>query len=148
MMGRTQTLVAFLGALLLFYSPAAARQAPAPAAAPPPTKFVTPLKGEVQIELLEPQARNEGNMVVTRIKVKNVSKGPIAGFKVDEYWYNSKGEPVSGSPTFRVPKPMMPGDVVDVLLKSPRAADMARVNRVFAHANGTVKPKKVAKFSS
>jgi hypothetical protein len=136
-MGRRETLVAFVGALLL--ASAAAAQQP-----PPVTKFVTPIKGQALIEFTEPQARQEGNMVVTRIKVKNVSKGPIAGFKVDEYWYNAKGDAVSGSQPFRVPKPLMPGDIVEVVLKSPKTPDMARVNRIFAHANGSIKPTKVA----
>ena len=136
MKGRRETLVAFVGALLLA-STVAAQQPP------PLTKFVTPIKGQALVEYTDPQVRAEGNMVVTRIKVKNVSKGPIAGFKVDEYWYNAKGDAVSGSQTFRVPKPMMPGDMVEVVLKSPKTTDMARVNRVFAHANGTVKPTKV-----
>ena len=139
LMGRRETLVGLVGALLLV-STAAAQQPP------PLTKFVTPLKGQVQVEFTEPQVRAEGNMVVTRIKVKNVSKGPIGGFKVDEYWYNAKGEAVSGAQTFRVLKPMMPGDIVDVVLKSPKTPDMSRVNRVFGHANGTVKPSKVAAF--
>jgi hypothetical protein len=148
-MGRRETLVGIVGALLLVSAAAAAfAKAPeAQAQQPPPlTKFVTPLKGQVQVEFTEPQARAEGNMVVTRIKVKNSSKGPIAGFKVDEYWYNAKGEAVSGAQTFRVLKPMMPGDIVEVVLKSPKTPDMSRVNRVFAHANGTVKPSKVAAF--
>jgi len=102
MMGRTETLVGFVGALLL--SATAFAQAPV-------TKFVTPLKGTVQVEFTEPQSRLEGSTYVTRIKVKNVSKGPIAGFKVDEYWYNAKGEAVSGAQTFRVLKPMMPGEI-------------------------------------
>ena len=101
------TSLALVGALLLA-SVAAARQ---PAVA---TKFITPIKGQALIELTAPQARAEGNMVVTHIKVKNVSKGPIAGFKVDEYWYNAKGEAVSGSQPFRSLKPFMPGDILDV----------------------------------
>lgn len=137
MQGHRETLVAFVGALLLA-STVAAQQPP------PVTKFVTPIKGQALVEFTDPQVRAEGNMVVTRIKVKNVSKGPIAGFKVDEYWYNAKGDAVSGSQTFRVLKPLMPGDIVEVVLKSPKTSDMTRVNRVFAHANGTVKPTKVS----
>ena len=140
MKGRKATLVTLAGALLLATTAITAQQPP------PVTKFVTPLKGQVFVEFTEPQAKAEGNMVVTRIKVKNVSKGAIAGFKVDEYWYNAKGDTVSGAQTFRVLKPMMPGDIVEVVLKSPRSPDMARVNRIFAHANGTVKPTKVASF--
>lgn len=146
MKGRRETLVAFVGALLLASTVAAAfAKAPAAEAQQPPplTKFVTPVKGQALVEFTDPQVRAEGNMVVTRIMVKNVSKGPIAGFKVDEYWYNKKGEAVSGSQPFRVLKPMMPGEIVEVVLKSPKTTDMARVNRVFAHANGTVKPTKV-----
>jgi hypothetical protein len=141
LMGRRETLVGIVGALLLVSTAVAEAQQP-----PPLTKFVTPLKGQVEVEFTEPKVTTEGNMVVTRIKVKNSSKGPIAGFKVDEYWYNAKGDAVSGSQTFRVLKPMMPGDIVEVLLKSPRTPDMARNNRVFGHANGTVKPSKVAAF--
>ena len=88
------------------------------------------------VEYLAPQAKNEGNMIVTKFKVKNVSKGPIGGFKVDEYWYNAKGDAVSGSPTFRVQKPLMPGDVVEVVLRSPRVAGMTRNSYIFGHANG------------
>lgn len=138
MMGRKETLVALAGALLLA-STSAAQQ--------PLTKFVPPVKGQADVELTEPQARWEGNTLVTRIKVKNVSKAPIAGFKVDQYYYNNAGDAVTGSPTFRHLKPLMPGEIVDVVLKVPRAAGMERNQMVFAHANGTVKPKKVDKFT-
>ena len=107
-MGRTQTVVAFVGALLLATTAISAQT-------PPVTKFVTPLKGQALVEFTAPQAKAEGNMVVTRIKVKNVSKAPLAMFQVDEYWYNAKGDTVSGSQPFRVLKPMMPGDIVDVV---------------------------------
>jgi hypothetical protein len=87
-------------------------------------------------------------MVVTRIKVKNVSKGPLVGFKVDEYWYSAKGETISGSPTFRHLKPFMPNDVIDVLLRSPWNDQMAtgRSLRQFAHQNGSIKATVVPKF--
>jgi hypothetical protein len=139
-MGRRETLVGIVGALLLVSTAAAAQQPPAV------SKFVTPIKGQALVEFTEPQSRYEGNFSVTRIKVKNVSKGPIALFQVDEYWYNAKGETVSGSQPFRVMKPMMPGDIVEVVLKSPKTPDMTRSQRVFKHANGTVKPTKVAAF--
>ena len=139
MKGHHETLVAFVGALLLASTVAEAQT-------PPVTKFVTPIKGQAQIEYTAPQAKAEGNFVVTKIKVKNVSKGPIALLQVDEYWYNEKGDQVSGSQPFRWLKPLMPGEIVDVLLKSPKSADMKRVNRVFKHANGTVKPTLVPAF--
>lgn len=156
MMGRRETLV-IVGALLLTAAAGAAAfaQAPpaakAPQAASPP-KFVTPFKGDADVEMSPAATKRDGNLVVTTFKVKNVSKGPLVGFKVDEYWYNAKGDTISGSQSFRVLKPFMPGEVVDVTLKSPSHADMSapgvRKMTMFAHSNGKVKPKQVSKFSS
>ena len=53
-------------------------------------------------------------MIVTTIKVKNLSNGPIAGLKVDEFWYDKGGEPVTGAQPFRYRKALMPGEVIDV----------------------------------
>ncbi len=36
-------------------------------------------------------AKSEGNMIVTKFKVKNMAKGPLAGFKVDEYLVQQEG---------------------------------------------------------
>jgi hypothetical protein len=152
MIGRRETFVGVVGALLLVsatgaalaQAPAAKAQPAAAAAAPP--KFVTPFKGEGQVQILNPQSAREGNMLVTRIKVKNVSKGPLVGFKADEYWYSAKGETISGSPTFRHLKPFMPNDVIEVVLRSPWSAQMSRSLRQFAHQNGSVKATLVPKF--
>ena len=140
-MGRRETLVAIVGVLLLA-SVSAAQQPVAP------TKFVTPFKGEALIEMMPTRSTTEGNVMVTKFRVKNVSPGPLVGFKVDEYWYNAKGDTVSGSPTFRHQKPFLPGEVIEVTLKSPKTADMSRKLTQFGHANGKVKPKQVQKFSS
>jgi hypothetical protein len=154
MMGRRETLV-IVGALFLTaaatpaFAQAAAAKPQQPATAP---KFVTPFKGDADVEMTPGATKRDGNLVVTTFKVKNVSKGPLVGFKVDEYWYNAKGDTISGSQSFRVMKPFMPGEVVDVTLKSPSHADMSapgvRKMTMFAHANGKVKPKQVPKFSS
>jgi len=141
MKGRRETLVAFVGALLLA-SVASAQQPP------PVNKFVTPFKGEAQVEMMKGQGKTEGNLLVTKFKVKNMASGPLVGFKVDEYWYNAKGQTVSGSQTFRSLKPFMPGEIIEVTLKSPKTADMARNMTMFAHQNGKVKVKQVTKFSS
>jgi hypothetical protein len=151
MIGRRETLVLLVGALLLpSANTVAFAQAPAAKApqAPSLTKFVTPFKGEAEVEITPSAAKRDGALIVTTFKVKNVSPGPLVGFKVDEYWYNKKGETVSGSQSFRVPKPFMPGDVVEVTLRSPYHAEMDRKMTMFAHQNGKVKPKPVPKFSS
>jgi hypothetical protein len=42
---------------------------------------------------------------------------------------------------------MMPGDEVEVVLKSPRSPDMSRKITQFEHANGKIKVNQVKKFS-
>ena len=158
MMGRRETLVGVVGALLLasatgavVFAQAPATKAPAAAAAPAAApRFVTPLKGEAQVQILNPQSKQEGNMLVTRIKVKNISKGPLVGFKADEYWYNAKGETISAAPSFRHLKPFRPNEVIEVLLRSPWNTQMTtgRSLRVFAHGNGSVKAALVPKFKA
>jgi hypothetical protein len=152
-MGRKETLVGFVGALFLASVSVAFAQAPAaktpPAAAPAsPPKFVTPFKGAATVEILAPQTSRQGNLVVTKIKIKNLTKGPLIGFIVDEYWYGAKGDQVSGSPSYRHPKPFMPNEVIEATLKSPYSADMNRSLRQFKHLNGSVKATQVAKFKA
>jgi hypothetical protein len=140
-MGRRETLVGFVGALLLV-STAAAQQPP------PVSKFVTPFKGEAPIEMMPATGSTAGGVMITKFKVKNMAPGPLIGFKVSEYWYSPKNEPVSGSQAFRVMKPLLPGEVVEVTLKSPRPPDGSRKITQFEHQNGKVKVKEVKKFSS
>ena len=155
MMGRTETLVGVVGALLLasasgavVFAQAPATKAPAAAPAAAPLKFVTPFKGAGTIEILAPQVTQQGNLVVTKVKIKNLSKGPLVGFEGSEYWYNAKGETVSGSQRTRHPKAFMPNEVIELVLTSPKHADMNRVLRTYKHANGTVDAKQVAKFKA
>lgn len=142
MIGRREIFVGIIGTLLL----ASVSEAQSTAAAPP--KFVTPFKGEAELQMLPPQSKQEGNLMVTRVKVKNLAKGPIVGFTAAEYWYSAKGETVSGSPKFRHQKPLMPNEVVEVVLRSPKHAEMSRVLRVYEHGNGKVKATQVAKFKA
>jgi hypothetical protein len=152
--GRREIFVGVLGTLLLASAGATTfAQAPAPkaqpaAAAAAPPKFVTPVKGEAEIQILQPQSSLQGNIQVTKIKVKNLSKGPLIGFKAEEYWYSAKGETVSGSPVFRHPKPFMPNEVIEVVLRSPKHPEMNRSLRVFGHGNGKIKASQVAKFKA
>lgn len=105
-------------------------------------KYVPPVRGDVEVGVLPTVTKvdEKTKMVVTTIKVKNLSNGPIAGFKVDEFWYDKKGDTVAGSPTFRLRKPLMPGEVVDVTLTVPVKPNMDRNQYKFEHANGKIKP--------
>src|SRR5918999_5992734 len=123
MNGQRHTLLALAGAVLLVaavgaeqakpaVTPKAAPQRPSDEGAAPaaPTKLIAPARGEVELGHTRPVPAREGNMVVTRIKVKNLANAAIAGLKVDELWYDKSGNPVAGSPSFRYRKPLMPGE--------------------------------------
>jgi hypothetical protein len=117
-----------------------------PSAQAAPPKFVRPIMGDAELGFLAPVTKAEGKEVVTVIKVKNLSTaGSIAGLKVDEYWYDKKGELVTGD-SFRYRKPLMPGEVIEVTLRTPRTKGMDRNQYTFTHANGKIKTKKLTKL--
>ena len=136
------TVLALTGGLLLAGG-AASAQAPAPA---PVTKLISPIRGEAELGYLKPVTKREGNMIVTTIKVKNLASAPIAGLKVDEFWYDKAGEPVTGAQPFRYRKALMPGEVIDVVLKVPTNPKMDRNQYKFEHANGAIKTKLLPKL--
>jgi hypothetical protein len=145
-----KTLLA-LGASVLLAGSALAGQTkpPAPAAqtAPAaPAKFVPPLRGEAPVSMTKPVTSRTKDEIITKFKVKNPSaNGSIAGLKISEFWYDKGGNPVSGD-EFRYRKPLMPGEVIDVELRSPVNPKMASSQYKFEQANGAVKPTVVAKF--
>jgi hypothetical protein len=151
MNGQRQTLFALAGAVLLVAGLAAEQAAkpgvkPAPAPARPndegaaPIKLIAPIRGQAELGHTRPVSKREGNMIVTTIKVKNLSKGAIAGLKVDEFWYDKAGEPVTGAQPFRYRKPLQPGEVIEVVLRVPSHPQMDRNTYKFEHANGSIKP--------
>jgi hypothetical protein len=133
---------AVIGAALLTTGVAYA-QAPA---SPSGTKLISPVRGQAEIGFTQPVTKREGGMIVTTIKIKNISSAPIAGLKVDEFWYDKAGDPVTGAQPFRYRKPLMPGEVIDVVLKVPTNPKMSSNQYKFEHANGTIKPTKMPKL--
>jgi len=111
-----------------------------------PKKLVAPVRGEALLGYLNPVSQRKGNMIITTIKVKNLSSGAIAGLKVDEFWYDKKGDPVTGSQPFRWRKPLQPGEVIEVVLQVPTDPRMDRNQYKFEHANGTIKTKLLPKI--
>jgi hypothetical protein len=111
-------------------------------------KFVPPVRGEVEVGVMPPESRvdQKTNMVITTIRVKNLSgTGSIAGFKVEEYWWDRDNNPVTGSKD-RLAKPLMPGQEATLTLQTPKDPKMYRNNYTFSHANGKVKTKPMKKF--
>jgi len=161
MKGQRQTLLAIGGALLLVtavtadqakpaapVTPRPAPQRPNDEAAAPkaPTKLVAPFRGEAELQYTQPATKRVGNMIITTMRVKNATNAPLAGLRIDEFWYDKSGNPVTGSKTFRHPRPLQPGEVIDVRLEVPFHAAMQNNNYKFEHANGKIKPVKKAKL--
>ena len=139
----TRMAVAFTGAVLLLSGAFAHAQTPAAAGG---TKLISPVRGQAEIGYLTPVSKREGGMVVTTIKIKNMAAAPIAGLKVDEFWYDKAGEPVTGAQPFRYRKPLMPGEVIDVVLRVPTNPRMSSNQYKFEHANGTIKATRLPKL--
>jgi hypothetical protein len=154
-----RSMLALAGAFLLVAGAAAgqtgqgAKPAPAaPAAGQAPTakpRLVPPVRGEAPLGYTKPVVKAgkvEGkDFIITTIRVKNLSQGSIAGLKVDEFWYDKAGDPVTGD-TFRHPKPLQPGEVITVTLETPRNPKMDRNQYNFSHANGTIKAQLLPKL--
>lgn len=108
-------------------------------------KLIAPVRGEANVDITKPNTKIVGTEVVTIITLRNASTGAIAGLKVEENWYDKGGNPVGGD-SYRHPRPLPPGEVVTVTLKTPRKPSMNSNQYQFTHANGAVKTKIVPKI--
>ena len=125
-------------------APATTASAPAPEVAK--ARMAPPVKGTAYVEVIQGQGKTIGTDIVTVSKIKNVSNAPIAGLRVDEYWYNAKLVQVTGD-TQRVRAPIAPGEIIEVTTKSPVKPDLYKSTLMFNHANGKVTAKGVKKFT-
>jgi hypothetical protein len=139
---RTVALAAALGFLIV---PAAFAQTPAPAAPAAPRKLISPFRGDATVEFTQPVTKREGANIVTTMTVKNTSPGPLAGFRLEENWADGSGN-LAGGDIYRHPRPLMPGEVINVKFTTPFNTRMKNNSYNFIHANGNVKPKKVPKI--
>ena len=101
-------------------------------------------KGQAEIEFV-PSSKRTGEIVTTTMRVKNLSSGPVARLKVDETWFDKSGKPL-GSSTGMIEKMLEPGAVDTLTIQTPWINGMSGNSWNFSHANGTVKPRKVAKL--
>ena len=147
---KINTVLALGASLLLATSVLAGQAKPAaPAAQTPPAapaKFVPPIRGEAPVSMTKPATSRTKDEIITKFTVKNLSTTKsIAGLKISVIWYDKGGNPVSGD-EFRYRKPLMPGEVIDVELRSPVNPKMASSQYKFEQANGSVKPNVVPKL--
>jgi hypothetical protein len=103
----------------------------------PDTRLVATMRGPGDIGYLAPVTTREGNEIVTTFRIKNISTGALAGFKVDEFWYDRAGETVTGD-SERLRRPFLVDEVIEVVLRVPRNSRMDRSNYEFSHQNGVV----------
>ena len=99
--------------------------------------LVATIRGPGQVGYLQPISRRQRNEMVTTFRVQNTSTNALAGFSVDEFWYDRAGETVAGG-SFRMPRPFLPGQIIEVEIRIPRDRRMARNNYEFSHKNGVV----------
>jgi len=108
-------------------------------------KIEPPFKGQADLEYVQPVTKKDGDSVVTTIKVRNVSPGPLARLKVGETWFDKGGQIVGAGET-TLDKPLASNAVETIVIRTPWSAKMNGNGFNFSHANGTVKPKRVTKI--
>jgi hypothetical protein len=115
--------------------------------APPQERrtYAPPVRGTANIEILQPETKVEGNEVITRIQVRNVSSGAILMLRVDENWYDKDGNNLPGV-TERWRQPLQPNEVIEMVLRVPKNPDYYQNNFQFTHQNGDVQVKTVEAF--
>lgn len=101
-------------------------------------RLIAPVRGEAVVEVTSPDTKIGASEIVTKIRMKNVSKGPIAGLRITETWY--KGQEALAGDVYRHPRPIQVDEVIEATLTVPRARVVGARNRYdFVHANGTIK---------
>ncbi len=101
------------------------------------SELVATIRGPGQVGYLQPISRRQRNEMVTTFRVQNTSTNALAGFTVDEFWYDRAGDTVAGG-SFRMDKPFLPGNIIEVELRIPRDRRMSRNNYEFSHKNGVI----------
>lgn len=130
-------------------APARADATPAPAAEPParttPMAANRELKGLARVQILAPETKVEGNNVISTLRVRNVSRGWITRFGVTEFWYDDQGNATRGG-SRTLDERFMPGEVVELELKTTKDPKFYQNQFEFSHANGQVEATVVSSF--
>jgi hypothetical protein len=145
-MFRLNRAVLALSLTLVLVGGVAAAMAQEPASQPAKPVWITPFRGTAEIQYLKPVIKVEKDgTIVTTFQVKNMSSGPLARLTIEEFWWDKNNNPVSGDKQF-LKKPLMPGEIGTIVLRTPKNPNMMRNSYKFSHQNGDIKPKVVTKF--
>lgn len=98
-------------------------------------------RGQADIGYTQPTARRgtgeDRGFNITSIRIRNQSLNAIAGFQVDEFWYDGDGNTVTGDQARRR-LPILVNEVCDIELRVPVVSAMDRSNYEFSHQNGDI----------
>ena len=127
-----------------------AKPAVATAPAPPSPELMKarmrpPVKGTASVEYIQGPSKPVKDEIITVLKVKNTSGAPIVGFRIDQYFYKGKEEVSAG--TGRLRTPLADKEIAEITVTAPMKPGISGSQMRFSHANGTVKPEAVKKFS-
>jgi len=101
-------------------------------------KFIPPIKGQAEIDIVKTPTRREGTTLITKIQVKNTSAAPIPRLKVVETWYDKSGGTIPGGEAV-INGLLQPGEVQTMEIRTPVNLNMSQSQLMFTHANGTIK---------
>lgn len=104
-----------------------------------------PVKGMAEVGMMKPVTKVVGKEVITTLKIKNMSKGPISGLKVSEFWYDKAGNSAPGA-MVQLRQPLGAGEVKTLTLKTPWTDKMQSNKYQFSHAYGEVTVVTLAKI--
>jgi hypothetical protein len=110
-------------------------------------KLTPPVKGQADVDFTQPKSEKKGGDVVTTIKVKNMSPAPIARLKIIETWFDQSNGTIPGGEGV-INGLLQPGEVASIEIHTPYSPKLKSNSWNFVHANGTVKPHKVASFDA
>lgn len=114
-------------------------------------KLTPPARGEVVVEytkpVTKPLKRGGEDLVVTTFQVKNPGVAPIARLAIIETWFDKASQQVGGGKG-TIEGLLQPGEVKTITIESVYKPSFNGDSFNFTHANGTVRPKQVAKLAS
>ena len=139
--------IAILSALALLLSAPIVMAQTAPQAPVQKAKFIPPVKGNATIEVQRVgAAKRAGKQLLTTLKIKNTSKGSINLLKIEQYWYDRGTKQVSFGEYRHKKAPILPGEIVEVVVPAPDEPGAARDMLIFSHANGKAHATEVKKM--
>ncbi len=96
-----------------------------------------PVRGVASVRIVT-ETKVEGNEVISTIRARNMSRGSITRFTASEYWYDDQGNATpGGSRTYR--KPFLPGEVIELELRTGKNENFYQNQFEFSHANGDIR---------